>query len=139
MIKKNCYINKNTKELRERLINLGYKLNYGIALGQYLVCLKIKDTNECFFVASPKWNLVNLPNFSDSIDCGENEDLFLSIVALRDDTEYGQMFYSPFYDEWILYDNGEICFDRWRDSYMYLGEPIHKASVDELIEHFKNK
>ena len=54
MFTQNCYIKKNTKYLRDRLSSFGYKLNHGKAWGKYLACFKIKDTEECRFVATPE-------------------------------------------------------------------------------------
>lgn len=73
-----CFIRKNTKELRNKLKKLGYKLNHGKAWGRYLACFKTKDTNEYMFVASPDWDLVNMPNFETAINCDTNEELFLA-------------------------------------------------------------
>ncbi len=137
MFTKQCFIKKNSKGLREKLNSLGYKLNHGKAWGKYLCVFKTEDTKEFFYVASPYWDLKNMPDFGNSIDCGENEDLFLAIAALRDDSDYMQYFVNNKSNEWYChrplteYGNSNDAFeiirkDRW-----------HKATVKELIEHFK--
>ena len=44
------------------------------------------------FVASPEYDLENNPSLQDSINCDDNEDLFLAIAALRDDSDKYQWF-----------------------------------------------
>lgn len=101
-----CFIRKNTPELREKLEDLGYtngawespRFNY-----PYL----------CTW-PNPKWGLFKGEGFymteddyrldgkvwtynpkEDVINCGDNEELFLAVAALRDDTDYMQWFKIP--------------------------------------------
>lgn len=72
-----CFIRKNTEELRKKLEELGYKMLSPI---EY-------DNLEC----SNGWvNDIKSPNDCNGIDCGTNEELFLAIAALRDDTDKSQ-------------------------------------------------
>lgn len=61
------------------------------------------------------------------VDCRANEELFLAIAALRDDTDKYQWFTDG--DLWFKCGD-EVCNE---------GRKIHKATVNELIEHFKIK
>mgnify|MGYP000071470547 CR=1 FL=1 len=128
-----CFIRKSTYKLRKKLDELGYRLFWA-------------ELNEdlCIFT-SPEYGLYNIEFFSniphpdetDSFDCGTNEELFLAIAALRDDTDKYQWFTDR--DKWILCP--EIKFSTYwvyNDVDVNL-DVIHKASVDELIEHFKTK
>ena len=78
------------------------------------------------------------------IDCGINEEMFLALAALRDDTDEHQWFIATdtLWDE--NYD-GEITtyfeegqwfkYDEW--SYIEdLSSYFRKATVEEIIEHF---
>lgn len=92
-----------------------------------------------------------LKEIYDFIDCGTNEDLFLAIAALRDDSNYMQWFIadsilSVSYDDSIGNDHyftepkGIMFFwdENWDNATIISGR-YHKATVDELIEHFKTK
>ena len=147
MFTQNCCIKKNTKELRDKLKALGYKLNHGKTWGKYLVCFKINGTEECRFVATPEYDLKNMPDFKNAIDCGTNEELFLAIAALSDDTNEHQWFTDGSHDIWVVYDSNEMVYDsdkmtydRYKDCYVFdwYEEDAHKATVEELIEHFEN-
>lgn len=139
-----CFVRKNTPKLRKKLEELGYKLNNGKAWGRFLVTFRIEETNEWKYVASPEWDLQNNPDIDVSIDCGTNEDLFLAIAALREDSDYMQFFTDG--TDFILCDRYD-----WVDMYSVLCsglsnakdrvkelDKFQKATAEELIEHFKN-
>lgn len=137
-----CFIKKNTPELRKKLEELGYKLNNGKWMGKYLAAFQIKETKEWRYVASPEWDLQNNPDIDASIDCGTNEELFLAIASLRDDTNNNQLFTNDKGD-WGIYRDGS---DGGLSGMNFYGMPndfeidnYHKATVNELIEYFKTK
>lgn len=137
-----CFIRKNTPELRKKLEELGYKLNNGKWMGKYLAAFQIKETKEWRYVASPEWDLQNNPDIDASIDCGTNEELFLAIASLRDDTNNNQLFTNDKGD-WGIYRDGS---DGGLSGMDFYGMPndfeidnYHKATVNELIEYFKTK
>lgn len=132
-----CFIRKNTLELRKRLEALGY----------YLHPECIDDDRGNYLFANREYYLNRPLGYSEelsrSIDCGANEDLFLAIAALRDDTDDNQLF---------INDKGD--WGIWRDNTKYDGlsgidfygmpndlnvDNYHKATTEELIEHFKGK
>lgn len=129
-----CFIRKNTQELRRGLKELGYFNN------------SPQWTNNCSIIWAYQYPMkgFDTPNYviADSfdlpfnkhsalcgkfIDCGTNEELFLAIAALRNDTDKYQWFTDG--DLWFK------CGDEVRNE----GRKIHKATVNELIEHFKTK
>lgn len=125
-----AFIRKNTPELRNKLEELEYYLHPECIdddRGNYLF------VNREYYLNRP---LGYLEEFSRSIDCGTNEDLFLAIAALRDDIDIHQWFTDG--NKWFqcrflkvgmhYSDKPEILFERW-----------HKATVEELIEHFRGK
>ena len=89
-------------------------------------------------------------NCANRKDCGTNESLFFAITALRDDSNYMQWFItdSPLsvsYDDSIGNDHyftepkGSMFFwdENW-DNATILSGSYHKATVEELINHFDN-
>ena len=119
-----CFIRKNTEALRKKLEEVGYKMLSPI---EY-------DNLEC----SDNWvNDIKSLNDCNGINCGFNEELFLAIAALRDDTDKNQWFTDG--DKWILCP--EIKFSTYwvyNDVDVNI-DTVHKATVNELIEHFKIK
>ena len=123
-----CFIRKNTPELRKKLEELGYYLHPECIdddRGNYLF------VNREYYLNRP---LGYLEELSRSIDCGANEELFLSIASLRDDTDKYQWFTDG--DKWIMCP--EIKFSTyWAYNDIDVNtDTIHKATVKELIEHF---
>ena len=154
-----CFIQKCNKEIINKLLNLGYKaqgqyetLKYGIFCnnGKFKIC----STNE-----QPS------AKDKDFIQCYNNEDLFFALAAMRDDSDYMQWFIIPetktiqlpgcfpqtcgldgrqekvvghFWHQ-HLEQNNKITerMEQWRE----YGEPeeilARKATVEEIIEHFK--
>lgn len=133
-----CFIRKSTPELRKKLEELGYRL-FGAELNEDL----------CIFT-EPEYSLYSVEFFSniphpdeiDSVDCGTNEELFLAIAALRDDTNYMQWFVctSDYKEsdgkEWKV---GDFDLNTCPDDFDNILPHWRKATVNELIEHFKDK
>lgn len=139
-----AFIRKNTLELRKKLERLGYYLHPECIdddRGNYLF------VNREYYLNRP---LGYSEELSRSIDCGTNEDLFLALAALRDDTDKEQFFVTEVrlgsinYPDTII-EKGALlkcCMDKWKipkNKFDSMGIPSHKATVEELIEHFKGK
>lgn len=128
-----CFIRKNTPELRKALEDFGYNKNSPrytddcniIFAYQYPVkgfdnpSYVIADT---FDIPFDKGSLIR----GKFIDCGVNEDLFLALAALRDDTDAKQWF-----TDGKLWEKTEAELPS-----RYMQMHGHKATADELIEHF---
>ena len=126
-----CFIRKNTQELRRGLEEFGYSHGkpkyYADDDNKYdfIMC-----HNGIFFLLSQKNHVIRNGHplkKRGSVDCGTNEELFLAIAALRDDTDKYQWFTDG--DLWFKCGD-EVCNE---------GRKIHKATVNELIEHFKTE
>ena len=130
-----CFIKKNTPELRKKLEELGYTYNgrdtesWGASA---LYCFDGKYY-EVYPAKPSRYHLI--------VDCGTNEELFLALAALRDDSDYMQ---------WFVNENGyfEMCFNDKVENYLcgygvrkyrQIDETYHKATTKEIIEHFKDK
>jgi hypothetical protein len=126
-----CFIRKNTPELRKKLEELGY--NYSTFDDLKLDGIVTFPAKDAYSVWA-NYHFNNMYASKYYIDCGKNEDLFLALAALRDD--------KPDY-QWFVWDDENDKGDKFKQ---YIpGEPwqdwwwfeVHKATVKELIEHFK--
>ena len=122
-----CFIRKNTPELREKLRKLGYIISETLVITNFdeIVCYD-NIAYGCEYPCEYR---------QKAIDCGTNEDLFIALAALRDDTDKNQ---------WLT--DGKIWGKFDEDSFLhpiqiinYLQSKGHKATIEEIIEHFKDK
>ena len=138
-----CFIRKNTQELRRGLEELGYSKDYPewtvdcSIIWAYEYPIKGFDTPnyviaDSFDIPFDKYSAL----CGKFIDCGTNEELFLAIAALRDDTDKYQWFTDG--DLWFKCGD-EVCNETIEYYLNKYGRKIHKATVDELIEQFKTK
>ena len=132
MFTQSCFIRKNTSELRNKLEKFGYatstickdgNIATSSILGKYSIISdwQLNSTNPHI-----TWNN------GHRIDCGTNEELFLAIAALRDDGNYMQWFTDG--EKWRQNKQNDIEVIRHGE---YNPINFHKATVEELIEHFK--
>jgi hypothetical protein len=138
-----CFIRKNTPELRKKLEELGYiplTMNLLLEKAPTLVAMEFPRGNPIFNAVIYIHEYVKMfQNEIKFIDCGINENLFLAIASLRDDTDYGQ---------WFIFDAESFLTLKRGDWMKFIGydecvinSPMwsHKATVQELIEHFSKK
>lgn len=134
-----AFIRKNTPELRKKLEELGYAIMYGYDTG---FIITNPEFGVAFLPVGPKVEVDEDSN-REYIDCGTNEDLFLAIAALKEDTDVNQ---------WFVMDvevYNDIPINTWFkatsiEDGKHIGTQIdpmycHKATVSELIEFFKKK
>lgn len=121
-----AFIRRNTPELRKKLEELGYK-NYGNPF-------QITDDSKLITTIDGEYVPYNVPLDDSFIDCGTNEELFLAIAALQDDTDRKQWFTDGYH--WEICPDEVAYINAWIDRYGY---SPHKATVEELIKHFKEK
>lgn len=127
-----CFIRKNTANIRNRLKELGYYCNPYLGWHNLFTC--VFGINSVYSLDDYDTN--GLKEIYGLIDCGTNEDLFLAIAALRDDTDKYQWFTDG--DLWFKCGD-EVCNETIEYYLNKYGRKIHKATVNELIEHFKIK
>lgn len=139
-----CFIRKNTETLRNNLEEVGYLnnspewTNNCSIIWAYQYPVKGFDI-PCYVIADS----FDIPFDKHSvlcgkfIDCGANEELFLAIAALRDDTDKYQWFTDG--DLWIMCPSIKFStYCVYNDIDINI-DTFHKATVDELIECFKRK
>lgn len=143
MFTTNCFIRKNTSELRTKLKELGYHICrctefedsvwlrtsfitnkpviHGIGyFNEDLTGRKNTQEELDFFLSE------NCTSKNPRIDCGDNEELFIALAALRDDTAKNQ---------WFVVDNIWLkCYNDIPNKYIQLNG--HKATPEEIIKHF---
>lgn len=138
-----CFIRNNTEALRKKLEELGYFndspewTNNCSIIWAYQYPMKGFDTPvyviaDSFDIPFDKHSAL----CGKFVDCGTNEELFLAIAALRDDTDKYQWFTDG--DLWFKCGD-EVCNENIEYYLNKYGRKIHKATVNELIEHFKIK
>ena len=142
-----CFIRKNTPEIKKKLEELGYK-DYGNLRFYGDPIIIYCNVNHFFtspFVLEGEQYIGKYNNF---IDCGDNEDLFLAVAALRDDTDKNQWFFSTGWtdyagnsipDKWVYCDQNTLEQFAWVNNSpnSYSREMWKKATIEEIIEHFK--
>lgn len=144
-----CFIRKNTAELRKKLEELGYKtLNSGnTTLDAHNFDGKghHKHINEGTAIITSYGGYYCVVYVADDvtnkgrIDCGTNEDLFLAIAALREDSDYMQFFIRMAQNLSFVIDMYSVLcsgLSNAKDRVKEL-DKFQKATAEELIEHFK--
>lgn len=130
-----CFIRKNTPELRKRLSDLGYR---------QLRC----SEDGCLVTGLDLVSSISVERFDNKdpmrtwdtagrIDCGDDEDLFLALAALRDDSDYMQWFIG----EDIESNLGQffLCTENKMPTSPFQLGAKRKATPTEIIAHFKQK
>lgn len=152
MFTENIYIRKNTPFLRNKLKQLGHTL---------CVCTEFADAKILTVTNKPDmyrsvhgWGYVDetitltqeeiLEEFyktTDKYDCGENEDLFLALAALRDDSDFMQLFI--LLEDYGAEDYGFIrkgtlllCTAEKIYQYFPIGMKLRKATRQEIIDFY---
>lgn len=126
-----CFIRKNTPELQKKLEEMGYEICPCANFETSKWLDNNIKTNSIHGV--PKHSIGIMLHETDAIDCGENEELFLAIAAMRDDTSYGQY--------WVF----DVDFDKWKEGDFVLGEftrcscYCHVATAEEIVKHFSHE
>lgn len=151
-----CFIRKNTPELRAKLRNIGYESEAEDSRGlvdsdldgDYLSVwtfydMLIKDGELVEEPTDGFYTPIYERDIDDTtgVDCGTDEDLFLAVAALKNDSDKNQYFVLEELQQWvnqgtyIPIGSFELCLVDKRPEN---SPKAHKASVEELIKHFKN-
>lgn len=160
-----CFIRKNSIELRKKLEELGHTICKCCEFegADWLDIITHKDASYTVHGIGYDGEFVDIygtltqqERFSEflkttkSIDCETNEELFLALAALRDDTPINSFYYfkerlckceklelkdlnfntGRYYYKCRSIDNPMICF-------CCQEKDLQKATVEEIIEHFK--
>ena len=139
-----CFIRKNSKELQKKLADIGYSICRcaNFANAEWISTLLINGTvhGKGYFDEEMEFHdwtvekelnrfVIGNPKY---VDCGENEELFLAIAGLRDDSDIHQLFTDVI--RWELCGVDNASYEGFGNRYKSV---FHKATVEELINHFK--
>ena len=138
MFTQKCFIRKNTPEIRKRLDEIGRAFIEN-GHGEWRIHV---DNNEYLFCGDEQfcdnriyYYIGRVCKPIEGIDCGTNEELFLAIAALRDDSDIDN-------NQVFIHQDGNFykceCdskIDMWGDFEESESYP-RKATVSELIELF---
>ena len=138
-----CFIRKNTPELINKLINLGYvKALFDEEYTKSEVYGLIVDQGDIVPLehSMQEMELMFTYNF---IDCGDNEDLFIALAALKDDSDINQWFVMDV-EVYTNINQGDWFIATDRNHGKHIGTQIdpmycHKATAEEIIEYFKKE
>ena len=140
MFTQQCFIRKNAEQLIYRLYKLGYE--YYRPIDRFKnICTNFGknvdfDGNESDRYLIDAFDDGYLYYFNKNmIDCGTNEELFLAIAALRDDADRFQWFTNDVF--WIKCSQIDLKNELDNNYEEFCVADFHKATVSELIEHFK--
>ena len=122
-----CFIKNYKRDLISKIENIGYR-NYGNPF-QFTDFSILYTTIDGYYVP------YRVQVDSSWIDCGTNEELFLAIAALRDDSDKFQYFTNGVF--WIKCSQLELKHELDNNYEEFCVADFHKATVQELIEHFK--
>ena len=135
-----CFIRKNTPELRGKLKKMGYR-----------VCRCAEETTAVYLMAGHgdihAVHDESVDIFEDEvksgkcklIDCWDDEQLFIALAAMRDDTDKDQLFTNGI--DWAI--KREAARGLGLPGFEYLSfprdvnTPLHKATIEEIMEQFK--
>ena len=155
-----CFIRKNNPELRKKLEELGHTICKCCEFegADWLDIITHKDASytvhgvgydgefdTIYGTLTQQERFNEFLKTTKSIDCGENEELFLALAALRDDTNENQWFITQntMWDEdyngeiTVYYEEGEWLIWGYYSFMETRPSDFRKATAKEIIEHFK--
>lgn len=132
-----CFIRKNTPELREMLEKLGYSPTQN-GHGEWFIPMNELPYLETYPMSKSYMGRAGFWSTS-VIDCGTNEELFLALAALRDDSDSHQYF--------IFTKDVQMGPASHKKGDLFYSDSIkkvplfhlRKATADDIIEHFTTK
>ena len=125
-----CFVRVENSEERKELINWCTSIGYYFIQEPYelgagsVVVVKTETVGVLY-----ERDVKNIPSF---VDCGTNVELFKALAAM---TQYN--------DKWQWFTDGSdwvLCPDKVVTKQVIPSYALyHKATVEEIVEHFKNK
>lgn len=132
-----CLIRKVNEHLIRSLEELGYGLRNEVVDSNLADVILTDTANSGYNIRH--YSSLSKEELEQYIDCEDNEELFLAIAALQEDSDYKQWFVNE--EPYQLVNQGQyqitgvnsLCLvDKFHED----GKGYHKASWDELLEKF---
>lgn len=137
-----CFIRKNTKEIIEKLEELGYDYAENVAGAWFIPLCQLEYIGVNLY-SKGYYMGVNGVWSNDWYDCDTNYRLFIALAALRDDTDKNQWFVHNTLGFFIECTHEEFHLFAFNPfdalDYKDTKDEFHKATPQELIEYFKDK
>lgn len=127
-----CFIRKNSKELQDKVYRLGDRSGTCLWDSEFNTLLAVGV--EYFRCYDDEWGNDDSLIKGGCIDCGTNDRLFIALAALRDDSDKFQWFTDGI--NWVFCDSNRFGSYWVRNDAKLNLDTIHKATAQELIEHF---
>ena len=128
MFTQRCFIRSNSWQIINTLMKFGKNVLNKEPNG-YIV----SNEELVYSVCDEEEYLENMI-LNGFIDCGTNEELFLAIAALRDDSDKHQWFTNDVF--WIKCSQIDLKHELDNNYEEFCVADFHKATVEELIKHF---
>ena len=133
-----CRINLNNEDIKNKLLELSYNNDWYHLLKCYGIGTIIDNNGKgSFYGICDEQDIHN-----NQYDCETNVELFLALAALKDNTDLNQWMICLFDhidpDNNIEYKKGQWRIaDRKKMKKINRQDAWIKASIDEIINHFK--
>lgn len=126
-----CFVRTWSEHIENMLKNMGYK--------EGLITMVKSSTYTDLGFGSPQYNVVNKGIPRNGVDCGEDENFFLAVAAMRDDSDYLQWFIDED-NNWVICLGKSIKTDKvdnW-ENYEDIGFFLRKATLEDIKNKYKN-
>jgi hypothetical protein len=127
-----CFVRVENPEKRKELIKwlkgIGYRILFSARHSLIESELRYISAHKQGYVMAD--SPLSCDEWIESIDCGENIELFKALAAMNDENDREQWFVSNEGSEWA------ICKKTLN---VYSGVLCRKATAEEIVEYFKNK
>lgn len=159
MFKYSAFI-ENTSEIREYMESIDYRQRRLASAGGNVICTLSDGWYDIENSTTGKDMFGAYLELFKPIDCTGNPELFKAVTAIRDDSDYMQWFILDEYrqcgiggnivgleprkkigEKWFLYKSDDLKITKAINQdieHSFFGKSdMHKATLEELIEHFK--
>ena len=127
-----CFVRVENPEKRKELIEwlegIGYRILFSARHSLIESELRyISAHKQGYVVADSRWSC---DEWIESIDCGKNIELFKALAAMN---------YENYREQWFM-EEGRMfkCTSDKINGYSYNWPTTRKATVEEIVEYFKN-